>query len=313
MKVTKIAYYIKNYLTDSAYRFGINTYLGMYNHMSDSDYLKKAFYYEMGKTLNLNNPKTFNEKLQWLKVYDHNPQYTVMVDKYKAKKYVADIIGEQYIIPTIAVWDKVEDIDWDSLPRQFVLKVTHDSGGLVICKDKSKLDIKSAQKKLRKSLKHDYYLEHREWPYKNVPRKIIAEKYMSNQTVIGMDNEVGELTDYKLMCFGGEVKCTFTVSDRFSGAGMKVTVFDLNWNELPFGRRHCPKSQVPIKKPSNYEKMIELAEKLSEGLPFLRVDFYEVNSQIYFGELTFFPASGFEEFTPEEWDFTLGNWLELPK
>lgn len=285
--------------------------------MSDENYIKMEYRLTMKKKLDLDNPTSFNEKMQWLKLYDRNPRYTVMVDKYLAKQYVAKKIGEEYIIPTIEVWDKPEDIDFEMLPDQFVLKVTHDSGGLVICKDKSKLDKNGALEKIRRSWNNDYYKVHREWPYKNVPRKIIAEQYMTDQSNIELNDwnasiKTHELTDYKFMCFDGKVKCSFVGSERYSESGLKVTFFDRDWNMLPF-ERHYPKSKVPILKPKNYEKMIELAEQLSKGISFVRVDFYEISGKIFFGELTFFPGSGFEEFTPTEWDNTLGSWITLPK
>ncbi len=269
--------------------------------LPDKLYLKLQFRARMGKKLNLKDPKTFNEKLQWLKLYDRKPEYTVMVDKYLVKKYVADKIGEEYIIPTIGVWDSADEIDFDKLPEQFVLKCNHNSGDVIICTDKSKLDIVETKEKLYKALKRDFYLAGREWPYKNVPRKIIAEKFM------GGDSDEG-LSDYKLMCFNGKVRCSFVCSER--AEGLKVTFFDNDWMRLPF-ERHYPASNKEIAKPVNFSKMIELAEILSKDIPFVRVDFYEIKGKIYFGELTLYPGCGFEEFTPEEWDEKLGSWIIL--
>ncbi len=287
------------------YRWLYLASLGRYNDWDDKKYLEKVFECIMGKELDLDNPQTFNEKLQWLKLYDRKPEYTTMVDKYAVKKYVADIIGEEYIIPTLGVWNHFDEIDFDKLPNQFVLKCTHDSGGIVICKDKNKLDLKSAKKKIEKCLKRNYYWSSREWPYKDVRPRIIAEKYME-------DRQAHELIDYKFMCFNGEVKCSFTCSERFSEDGLKVTFFDKCWNVMPF-ERHYPASKNPPKKPINYNKMIQFSEQLSKGIPFVRVDFYEINGQLYFGELTFYPGGGFEEFTPEDWDYKIGSWLKLPK
>lgn len=272
-------------------------------NMSDEEYLKRIFEARMGRKLNLDNPCTFSEKLQWLKLYDRRPEYTMMVDKYAVKKYIAETIGEEYLIPTLGVWDNFDDIDFDNLPNQFVLKCTHDSGGLVICRDKKKFDKEKAKNKISKCMKRNYFLNTREWPYKNVTPRIIAEKYME-------DEHFTSLNDYKLMCFNGEVKCTFVCSDR--SENLKVTFFDNNWKRLPF-ERHYPASTVKIPKPANFEKMIELAEKLSKGLPFVRVDFYEVNGKIYFGELTFYPGAGLEKFKPEQWDRRLGDWIVLPE
>ena len=298
---------IKNgirFICDSNYRFIYLAYLGFYDYMDDAEYLKKKFHALLGYELDLDNPKTFNEKMQWLKLYDRKPEYVRMVDKYEAKKYVSDIIGEEYIIPTFSCWNTVSEINWNKLPKQFVLKATHDSGGIVICKDKDSLDKNRSVKNLKKSLKRNYYLRHREWPYKDVPKKIIAEKYIAEENK--------DLIDYKFMCFNGECKCIFTGSDRYSEDGLKVTFYDRDWNILPF-ERHYPARKVPEKKPEKLKEMILLAEKLAKDIPFVRVDFYLVKNHIYFGEITFFPGSGFEEFTPFEWDKKLGEWLELPK
>lgn len=278
---------------------------GHFKWLKDEKYLKIKYKLVMNRTLDLENPKTFNEKLQWLKLYDRNPEYTKMVDKYEAKKYVANIIGEEYIIPTLGVYDKFDDIDFQTLPNQFVLKCTHDSGGLVICKDKKQFNIEEAKKKINKCLKTNYYYTGREWPYKNVKPRIIAEQYME-------DENSKELIDYKFLCFNSKAKYVFTGTERFSKNGLKITFFDMNWNKMPF-ERHYPSSKQKIKKPKKFELMVELAEKLSNDIPFVRVDFYELNDIVYFGELTFYPGSGWEEFNPEEWDLKLGNMLELPK
>lgn len=228
-----------------------------------------------------------------------------MVDKYEVKKYVADIIGEQYIIPTLGVWDRVEDIDFDSLPNQFVLKCTHDSGGLVICRDKNKLDISSAKNKLKKSLKSNYYLHGREWPYKDVKPRIIAEQYM-------VDESGYELKDYKFFCFHGEPKYCQVISGR--DTEMCVDFYDGNWRHQPFHEpAEYPFSQSEIRKPLMYDKMIELAKVLSQDIPFVRIDFYDINGAIYFGEITFFPTSGLGEFSPNEWNYKFGSWINLQK
>lgn len=278
---------------------------GITDQWDDETYLCRLFRWKMGRKLNLENPQTFNEKLQWLKLNDHNPEYTKMVDKFEAKKYVAGIIGDEYIIPTLGVWDYFDDIDFNALPNQFVLKCTHDSGGVVICKDKSKLDMSKVKEKIISCLKRDYYLSSREWPYKNVKPRVIAEKYMADES--GED-----LIDYKLMCFNGEVKCSFVCSDRYSKDGLKVTFYDREWKMMPF-ERHYPREKDPINVPEGYDEMLGLAERLSFGIPFVRVDFYSIKGRLYFGELTFYPGSGTEEFYPEEWDFTLGSWIQLPK
>ena len=305
MKISKIFRLSIKYMTDEAYRFGINSYLGFYNNMSDEEYIKKEFYYKIGERLDLNNPETFNEKIQWLKLYDRNPEYIKMVDKFQAKIYVANILGDQYVIPTLGVWERAEDIEWDTLPDKFVLKATHDSGGLVICRNKDNLDKKMAIDKLNKSLKTDYYLSHREWPYKNVPRKIIAEKFM-------IDDQVKELRDYKFFCFNGKVKLFKIDFDRQTNH--RANYYNRIGEILPFGEAICPPDyNKKLSMPEHLEKMIELAEELARDIPFVRVDFYEVNSRIYFGELTFFPAAGMGNFTSAEWDYKLGQWIKLPK
>lgn len=293
------------FLTNSDYRFLLCATYGFYNGMDDKKYLGKIFKANLGYELLLENPQTFNEKLQWLKLYDRKPIYTTMVDKYAVKQYVADIIGEEYIIPTLGVWDRPEDIDWDSLPNQFVLKVTHDSGGLVICKDKSKLNKAATIKKINKSLKRDYYKLYREWPYKDVPRRVIAEKYMQD------DSNAEELTDYKLMCFNGKVKCSFTGTNRHSQNDLCIAFYDSRWSRMPFERKYQAYKSEMLKS-QTYEQMVQFAEKLSEEIPFSRINFYELKGKPYFGEITFFPESEFEQFNPSEWDKTLGKWIQLP-
>ncbi|MCR5361421.1 MAG: glycosyl transferase [Bacteroidales bacterium] len=258
----------------------------------------------MGKEMNWKNPQTFNEKLQWLKVHNRKSEYTVMVDKYLVKKYVAEKIGEEYVIPSLGVWDRVEDIDFDALPDQFVLKCTHDSGGIVICKDKSKLDRQAAIKKLSKGLKSNYFLRNREWPYKNVKPRIIGEPYMCDVN--------DELNDFKWFCFDGKPHVMFIATDRFNvQEETKFDFYDMDFRHLPFTNGH-PNATCQIEKPQTFEKMKSLAEKLSAGIPHVRVDFYDVDGRIYFGELTFFHWSGLVPFSPEEWDYTLGSWINLP-
>ena len=285
-------------------RFDFLSCKGFFNHMPDKEYLEKRYKITFGKNIDWENPRTFNEKLQWLKLYNKKSEYTNMVDKYVVREYIANKLGNEYLIPLIGVWDSPDIINFDALPEQFVLKCNHNSGGMCICKDKSKLDIDRTKNELNRALKRDYYLTSREWPYKNVKRKIIAEKYM-------VDESGTELKDYKLMCFNGRVKCTFVCSERYSKDGLKMSFFDREWNEMPF-TRHYPKLKKRIEKPISYEKMIEFAEKLAVGIPFVRIDFYDINGHLYFGEITFFPGAGFEKFSPENWDLELGNWINLP-
>lgn len=281
--------------------FGLGRW-GYLNWLSDKAYIKLAYRIAMKKKLNLKDPKTFNEKLQWLKLYDRKPEYATLVDKYEAKQYMAERIGEEYIIPTLGVWDQFDDIDFDSLPEQFVLKCTHDSGGLVICRDKRKLDLQAAKKTIEKCLKTNYYWGKREWPYKNVKPRIIAEQYL--QTPEGTD-----LLDYKFFCFQGEPRVMYISNDH--GADPRTDFFDMDFQHLPIKARD-PNADVPPCKPERFDEMKRLAEVLSKGMPHLRVDFYYVNGKVYLGELTFYHMSGFTEFTPSEWNVRMGEWTKLP-
>ena len=273
---------------------------------NDKTFLKMKWKLYMDYPLNLDNPQTFNEKIQWQKLHDRKPEYTKMVDKYEAKEYVAGIIGREHIIPTIAVYDKVEDIDFDALPNQFVLKCTHDSGGIVICKDKSKLDRNAALRKLQMGLKTKFFYQNREWPYKDVKPRIIAEQYM-------VDESGYELKDYKWFCFDGEPKALFIASDRGSATEeTKFDFFDMDFQHLPFTNGH-PNASKQIVKPKGFEKMKELAGKLSKGLMQARIDFYDINGKIYFGEITFSHWSGMKPFVPREWDYKFGSYMTLPK
>ena len=279
---------------------------GWLNPLPDKFFLKLIFQVRMEKKLNLKAPKTFSEKLQWLKLYDHRPEYTDMVDKYEAKRYVAERIGEQYIIPTLGVWDRFEDIDFDSLPDQFVLKCTHDSGGLVICRDKKTLNKEVARVKIERSLARNYYIHGREWPYKNVKPRILAEKYMES----GGDKD---LIDYKFYCFGGEPKFLYISHGLSDHSTAHISYASLDWEKQPFKRNDFADFDELPPKPVNFDKMVELARELSANVPFLRVDFYEIGGLVYFSELTFFPGGGLTAFDPPEWDEKIGEWIELPK
>lgn len=275
-----------------------------YNYIPDKMAVSIKYRNHFLTKLNLDNPTTFNEKLQWLKLYDRRPEYTLMVDKYRAKDYVAGIIGKDYIIPTLGKWKAFSDIDFDALPNQFVLKCNHSSGDAVICKDKATFDIESARKKLTDALNKDYYLVSREWPYKNVDRLIIAEEYLE-------DEVTHDARDYKFFCFDGKVKCFKIDLDRFTGR--HANWYDTNGNILPYGTAAAPPLyDKKIELPDKLDEMMRLAETLSKGLPFIRVDFYYVNKKIYAGELTFYPASGLLPFTDIEWDIIMGQWLKLP-
>lgn len=271
--------------------------------MPDEAYLKLMYYAHFGKKLNLEHPKTYNEKLQWLKLYDRNPRYTDMVDKQEVKRVITESVGEGYVIPTLGVWDDPEQIDFEALPDSFVLKTTHDSGGVVVCTDKAKLDIGVTREIMRKSLKREYFYWGREWPYKNVKPRIIAETYME-------DTKTGELRDYKWYCFCGKPQIMAVFCGRGKGA-TTVDYFDdaQKHIDLTWG---YPTAKSEPEKPSSYDQMKKLAAALSKDIPCLRVDFYEVNGKPYVGELTFFDGAGFDLMQPSEWDRKLGDLIKLP-
>ena len=303
---------MKNYLSkgikflkDKDYRFNILSNYGFYDSMDDEEFLKRKFKTNLKYDLNLLSPNTFSEKIQWLKINDRKDIYTILVDKYKVREYIKEKLGEEYLIPLIGIWDDPDDIDFNKLPDQFVLKCNHNSGlGMCICKDKSKLDISKVRRELKKGLKQDYYLTGREWPYKNVSRKIIAEKYMKNE-------HETELKDYKFFCFNGEPKYCQVISDRSTNE--TIDFFDMKWNHQEFIglNSKCSNSKHPIAKPVTFEKMKEFAYILAKNTKFVRIDFYEIERKLYFGEITFYPASGFGNFKPSEWNEKLGEMINL--
>ena len=293
---------ILNYITDPKIRFGYLSKLGIAKYISDKAFVEKEYFLNIGEELDLLHPQKFNEKLQWLKLYDHNPQYTIMVDKYRARQFIKDIIGDQYLIPLLGVWENPDDIDFDLLPDQFVLKCNHNSGtGMCICKDNKNVDIPRVKRELKKGLRENYYLRHREWPYKDVPRRIIAEKYM-------IDESGEALTDYKFFCFNGEPRVMYISND--GAENPKTDFFDMEFNHLPIKMKDPNSEQLPLK-PQSFELMKELAKKLSEGIPFLRTDFYEINGNIYVGELTLYHNAGLSKIEPSEWNLKLGNYINL--
>lgn len=276
--------------------------------LPDKPYLTLKYYKQFGHLPNWKNPHTFSEKLQWLKLYDRSPEYTTMVDKFAVKQYVASIIGEEYVIPTLGIWEKPEDIEWEKLPNQFVLKTTHGGGneGVVICRDKTSFDKESAIMKLNESLKTDLYQVWREWPYKNVPKRVIAEKYIEPRP------DIKDLADYKFFCFDGKVKGLFVATERQNPSEeVKFDFFDEDYNHLPFRQGH-DHARICPPRPKNFELMKQLAEQLSKGIPHVRVDLYDLGDKVLFGELTFYHFSGLVKFEPEEWDYKFGEWLQLP-
>lgn len=272
----------------------------------DKPMITLLYYIRTGKIMNWKNPQTYTEKLQWLKYYDRNPIYTEMVDKYKMKEFVTNRVGEGHIVPLLGCWECFDEIDFDQLPDSFVLKCNHDSGSVIICESKAEFDVEDAKKKLTSALSKDAYSFGREWPYKNVPRRIIAEKYLGAES-----NEMGFcLLDYKFFCFNGEPKVMYISNDK--GNDPRTDFFDMDFHHLPI-RMKDPNADVPPKKPKEFETMRELAKELSGGIPHLRVDFYVTNGSVYVGELTFFHNSGFTPIWPDEWNKKMGDWIELPQ
>lgn len=293
-------------LKDPKYTFQYLIHRGNFDSMPDEEYIKLMFNHRMGYELDLANPRTFNEKLQWLKLYDRKPEYTIMVDKYEVRKYISDKIGEDYLVPLIGVWDKFGDIDFNKLPNQFVLKCTHDSGGVVICQDKKHFNVESAKEKLNKSLKSNYYYAGREWPYKNVKPRIICEELLKTQ-----NNELPD--DYKFFCFHGKPDNVMVCIERETGSP-KFYFFNNDWELLRYniaGKNAPPYFTLP--KPKKMDEMFEVAEKISKGLPFSRIDLYYENDKIYFGEITFFPQSGYDKNLLEETDLLFGSKINLEK
>lgn len=274
--------------------------------LPDKLFINLKFFKMFKRFVDFKNPKTYSEKLQWLKLYDRKPLYTTIVDKYLVKKYVEEKIGAKYVIPLLGVWRHFDEIDFSKLPDQFVLKTNHDCGGVVVCKDKNSFDKEAAKDKLERHLNTNYFWEHREWPYKNVNPCIFAEKYM-------VDESGYELKDYKWFCFDGEPKALFIAQDRDNpNEETKFDFYDMDFNHLPIKNGH-PNSSVRREKPVGFDEMKELAKVLSSGFIHVRVDFYNISGQIYFGELTFFHWSGFVKFEPKEWDYTFGSWIKLPQ
>lgn len=306
MNIRKVIIGIKKLVTDRDSRFLWLSLHGWYDKLPDEQFLKLKYKATMGKELNLLTPKTFNEKLQWLKLYDRNPEYIERVDKYLVRDYIKSTLGENYLIPILGVWDDPEQIDFNSLPDQFVLKCNHNSGlGMCICKDKSKLNLCKVKKNLKRGLKQNFYLVNREWPYKNVSRKIIAEKYMTDS------NESDEFTDYKFFCFNGEVDSVMVCLGRNTG-DTKFYFFDREWNLKRYNKlgKAAPES-FSIKKPIHMDEMFEIAKKLSKGYPFVRIDLYSTEEQVYFGEITFFPDSGFDANILDSTDLYFGEKINL--
>lgn len=280
-------------------------YRGFFDLLSDRLFLYILYYAHLGKKLNLKNPKTFNEKLQWLKLYNRKAEYTQMVDKYEVKKYIKERLGEEYIVPTIGVWDKFEEIEFKDFPEQFVLKCTH-SGGIIICKDKSEFNLEEARRKINDSMRKNYFLHGREWPYKNVRPRILAEEFVPNS-----NDEQGEdsLVVYKVFCFGGEPKLIQVIQND-KRKDESIDYFDIDWKLLEL-KQNFPNSKIHLNKPDKFSEMLDLSSELSKGTPFLRVDWYVSMGKLLFSEFTYYSDAGIAAFEPEEWDRKLGEWIEL--
>lgn len=297
---------IKGYIHDSSR--AVLSFIMKFNYLfPDKMYLEMLFKLKMGQKLDLKKPQTFNQKLNWLKLYDRNPLYTTLVDKYAVKEWVAEKIGKEYVIPTLGVWERPELIDFSSLPNQFVLKTTHGGGnmGVVICKDIKTFDKNKAIEKLNKSLRRSASSILREWPYKNVPRKIIAEQFIEDSTT-------NTLNDYKFFAFNGEVKALFIATGRQELKEPRFDYFDADFNHLDLIQVH-PMSGKVIEKPKTFEEMKRIASILSKGIPQVRCDLYEVDGKVYFGEMTFFHHGGVVPFHPQKWDYEWGKWIKLPE
>lgn len=299
---------IMRFLKNPALIFMTLGHRGLLNWIPDETYLKIAYRIKMGKKLNLDAPRTFNEKLQWLKIHDRKPIYTELVDKYEVRKHIAQRIGEEYLIPLVGgPWKSFDEIDFDALPDQFVLKCTHDSGGLVICRDKSKLDKDSARGRIERSLRSNFSCSFREWPYRNVKPRIIAEAYMEDE------NEALGLTDYKFFCFNGKPEMIYVSQGLEDHSTASISFYDMSGNRMPFRRSDFKPIEGKMKLPVNFAQMTKTAEELAQIIqcPFVRIDLYSIRGRMYFSEVTFFPCGGMVPFEPAEWDEKLGGWIDL--
>lgn len=308
MGISEKIKFIGKYITDPGTRLYYGSMHGKYRDMDEVEYLKKMYKARLGRELNLDNPTRISEKLQWLKLYNRNPLYTSLVDKYDVKKYVTEKIGAEHVIPALGVWENAADVDISELPDQFVLKCTHDSGGFVICKDKSTFDLQAAKDKLGSRFSRNYYWGDREWPYKNVKPRIIAEPFIDS---LGRPDSV----EYKVTCMGGEVKFVTVCKGPAHQELWKRTNdhYDRDFKTMPWYTYYKPSNDILTEKPAFWDKLIEMSEQLSVDMPYVRCDFYVHEGKVYFGEMTFFTWGGFLIFEPDEWDEKLGEMLVLPE
>lgn len=275
-----------------------------WHHVPDNLFLRGIYLYHMKHWLNLSNPRRYTEKLQWLKLYNRDPLYTKLVDKAAMKDWVTEKLGPGYVIPIVGLYDSWDEIKFNELPDQFVIKCTHNCG-VEICQDKATFDFTQGRRNIEASLYSEYYMTSREWPYKDVPHRILIEEFMNDESGQG-------LVDYKFFCFDGEVKFMFIATDRNSSEETKFDFYDTEFNHLPIVNGH-PNSTKKIEKPKNFDEMLSIARKLSKGFPHVRVDLFSANGHIYVGEMTFFHFSGIVPFEPESWDYKIGSWLKLPE
>ena len=296
---------IKEFIQNPAYFITSPAAKGYLNWVPDAVYLKILYRLSLGETCNLKNPVKYNEKLQWLKLHDRNSEYERMVDKYEVRSYIAEKLGEEYLVPLYGVYDSFEEIDFSKLPEQFVLKCTHDSGSIEICKDRSTFDIKKAGERIKEALKKNYYNTYREWPYKNVKPRIVAEKFM-------VDELVDDLRDYKVMCFNGKARLIEVHENRFvRDRGYTQTFYDRDWNKLDIAQKGLIPTDDKREKPLKLNEMLALSEKIAKDMYHARIDWYLIGDKLYFGEITFYDGSGFTEFADEKDDIFLGSLIEL--
>ena len=298
----KLIYIIKKIKRDPKIIILYIASTGILNWIPDEIYLKLLFYSKFGEKLDLNNPKNFNEKLQWLKLNDRNELYNTLVDKVEVRKYISENIGEEYLIPLIGIWNSVEEIDFSILPNRFVIKCTHDSGSVFICNDKKEFDFKYVKKSLKKSLKKNYYYSYREWPYKNLKPRIICEEFL------GDNKKVPD--DYKVLCFNGKAKLISVHIDRFGEHYLDN--YDRDWNKTQIAKDGQISNKI-YEKPIEFDKMIELSERIAKNMKHVRVDWFIVNDKLYFGEITLYQAAGFDNFDNHQDNYLLGSWIDLGK
>ena len=302
--MSKIMSKIRTFIENPQYFITSPASKGWLNWVPDSLYLKVLYRVIMGRKLNLKNPKEYNEKLQWLKLNDRKPEYSTMVDKYEVRGYIGDLLGDKYLIPCLGIYDSVDDIDIDALPDRFVLKCTHDSGSVEICKDKSSFDIEGARHRLSQAMKRNYYATYREWPYKYVKPRIIAEGYL--------EGDGGDLKDYKVMCFNGEAKIIEVHENRFvEGKVHTQTFYDREWNIVPLTQIETVTVDRPGERPRQLDEILRLSELIAKNMYHARIDWYIEGDKIYFGEITFFDGSGFESFSTPEMERMLGDMIKI--